>query len=105
MRALVLIGTLAVLVGCDVANEAANIVARDQAKSVVNDVVADKFPGVNVAPITDCVIDNASASEILTIASAAVTGVTTSTADVVIDITKRPETVQCLAGDALAILL
>jgi len=105
MRVVVLIGTLSLLGACDVASDAADIVARDQAKSVVNDVVADKFPSVNVAPITDCVIDNASASEILTIASAAVTGVTETTANAVVDITKRPETVQCLASDALAILL
>ncbi len=101
---LILIGGLA-LTGCDIASGAADVVARDAAKSVVNEVIADKFPGVNAAPVTDCVIDNASASELLTIASAAATGVTPATADTIIDITKRPETVQCLAGDALAILL
>lgn len=104
MRFALIIGALA-LAGCDVANEAADAVARDQAKKVVNDVVAEQFPGVNAAPVTDCVIDNASASEILNIATAAVTGVTASTVEEVIAITKRPETVKCLAGDALSILL
>ena len=105
MRPTVLaIPALAFLAGCDVANQAADQIARDQAKQVVNGVVANKFPGVNAAPVTDCVIDNASAGEILTIASAAATGVTQSTVELVGDIVQRPDTVKCIAGAGFGLL-
>ncbi|MEM9846152.1 MAG: hypothetical protein AAF965_15230, partial [Pseudomonadota bacterium] len=55
--------TLAVS-GCSVADT----VAQEQAKTVVNSVVESQFPGVSVAPVTDCVIDAASASEIVSVA-------------------------------------
>lgn len=92
------------LAGCDVAQEAADDLARDRAKSVVNGVVAQQMPGVNVAPATDCVIENASAGEILKIAQASVTGVTQSTTTLVVEIAKRPETLKCFLQNSLKLL-
>lgn len=89
---------------CGAANDAADALAREQAKAVVNGVVAERLPGVNAAPVTDCIIDAASASEILTIAGASVTGVTPTTADLVIEIAARPEAVTCIAENSLVLL-
>lgn len=83
----------------------ADQLAREQAKGVVNDVVSKRFPGANVAPATDCIIDNASAGEILEIAGASVTGVDQKTTKLVIDIATRPDTITCMAEDALPLLL
>lgn len=102
--ALPLIAALA-LAGCEVADEAADTAARGAAKGVVNGVVAQRFPGVNAAPVTDCVIDNASRGEIFSLASAAATGVTPDTAQTVISIAQRPETVSCISKNGLGLFL
>ncbi|MEX0368245.1 MAG: succinate dehydrogenase [Ruegeria sp.] len=94
----------ALLAGCTAANDAADVIARERAKSVVNGVVADRFPGLNAAPITDCIIDAASAGEIVQIAGASVTGVTQSTVQQVVEISSRPEAVQCIAENSIALL-
>ncbi len=86
------------------AQEAADQIARDQARGVVNQVVAERFPGIDATPVTDCVIDNASAQEILTVAQASVLGVTDRTTDTVIAVLQRPGTVQCVAERALVSL-
>ena len=99
-----LIFSTTLLPGCAVVSEAADAVARDQAKSVVNGVVASTFPGVNAAPVTDCIIDAASAGEIISIAGAAATGVTQSTVDTVLEIAQRPEAVQCIAANSITLL-
>jgi predicted ThiF/HesA family dinucleotide-utilizing enzyme len=84
--------------------QAQDALARDRAKMVVNDVVERQFPGVNAAPVTDCIIDAASAREILAIAGASVTGVTERTAEQVLEIARRPEAVQCIAERSIALL-
>ncbi len=89
---------------CAPVNDAADRVARDRAKTVINSVVAQRFPGVNAAPVTDCIIDAASASEILNIASASVTGVTQSTVEEVLAIARRPESVNCIAENSITLL-
>lgn len=95
-------GVLILVAACSLAACAAGETAvRDQAKSVVNGVVAQKMPGVNVAPVTDCVIDNATMGETLTIAKATQLGVTDSTVDAVMSIARRPATVQCVANNGL----
>ncbi|MFD1509695.1 succinate dehydrogenase [Lacimonas salitolerans] len=81
------------------------MLARDRAKTVVNQIVAERLPGVNAAPVTDCVIDNASASEIALVARASVTGITERTVDTVVDVTRRPETLSCLAQKGLPMLM
>ncbi len=103
MKPLVFCGVL-VLTACSAANDAADALARDRAKTVVNGVVANKFPGVNAAPVTDCIIDAASASEIISIAGASVTGVDENTVQQVIEIAGRPEAVQCIAENSLTLL-
>jgi len=102
----VLIGgaLIAGLSACGAARDVADALARDRAKTVVNSVVAERFPGVNPAPVSDCIIDAASAGEIISIASAAGTGVTQSTAQEVIEIAQRPEAVQCIARNSITLL-
>ena len=89
---------------CDTAQEAVTKGTRDTAKTVVNQVVETRFPGVNAAPITDCIIDNASVSEILTIAKASVIGIQQDTVDTVVEISQRPETASCIAKNSLKLL-
>ena len=91
------------LTGCNAVNDAADNLARDRAKTVVNGVVDQQFPGVNAAPVTDCIIDAASANEIVTIAGASVSGVTQSTVDQVLEIARRPEAVQCVAENSMTL--
>ena len=104
-RALVLVATLTALAGCEFASQTADAIARQQAKAVVNEVVADRLPGVNPAPVTDCIIDNASAAEIVTIAGDAVTGMTPATGRLVLRIARRPETVRCIASNGLGVVV
>ena len=91
-----------VLTACSGSNELADAVARDTAKSVVTPIVEENLPGTNAVGITDCVIDNASSGEILTLASAAVRGVDQSTVKTVLDIAKRPQAVECIAKVSLS---
>ncbi len=102
-RALALCALL--LAGCTAANDAADAIARAEAKRVVNDVVARNFPGVDAAPITDCIIDAASAGEILSVASDSVTGVTDRTVSLVLEIAQRPEAANCIAEAGIRQLL
>lgn len=105
MRAALILSSGLLLGACVQANDAADTVARGTAKSVVNGVVAQKFPGVNAAPVTDCVIDNATRFEIFDIAKAGATGVTPSTVETVTTIASRPETVQCISKNGLGLFL
>jgi nucleoside phosphorylase len=82
---------------CAVADVVVQDTLREQTKQVVNGLVEQRFPGVNAAPVTDCIIDNASTQEILSIGSAAVGGVTPATTDLVVAIASRPNTVTCIA--------
>ncbi len=107
MKPIVII-SLALVMGCSALQQGADELARDRAKLSVNAAVADRFPGVNAAPVTDCVIDNASAQEILSLAEASITasatGVTDRTVSLVTDIVRRPETLRCLATNAISLL-
>ncbi|MEX1234644.1 MAG: succinate dehydrogenase [Roseovarius sp.] len=103
MRALAILA-LAGLAACAAANDAADGIARQQAKNVVNTYVADRYPGLNAAPITDCIIDAADAREILQIASGAVTGVDAALAEQIGQIARRPEALQCIAQNSLTLL-
>jgi len=104
MRPLALVASLLALSACDYASQSADQLARQQAKAVINGVVADRLPGVNAAPVTDCIVDNATTNEIVTIAGAAVTGVTAATAAQVVAITRRPDTMTCIASNGLGLL-
>lgn len=103
-KTLIASALILITASCDTAQEAVTKGTRDTAKTVVNQVVETRFPGVNAAPITDCVIDNASVSEILTIAKASVVGIQQDTVDTVIGISQRPDTVACIAKNSLKLL-
>ena len=91
------------LAGCEATQQAADDIARARAKTVVYDVMAAHFPGVKAGPAIDCVIDAASAQEIVHIAGASLTGVTPGVTQEVLIIAQRPAAVQCLARNALAL--
>ncbi len=101
MRILAIV-VICALSACGAAQDAADDLARDRAKVVVNGIVEDRFPGVNAAPVTDCIIDAASAGEIVQIASASVTGVTSDTVSQVIEIAQRPDAVSCISKNSIA---
>ncbi|MFT5001661.1 MAG: hypothetical protein ACI875_002674 [Planctomycetota bacterium] len=94
----VLLSSLAVLLlaGC-LGQDIANDVARDQAKGVVTPMVQERFPGLPADEISDCIIDNASAQEILIIAKAAVVGADSETSKTVVSILGRKGTLTCVA--------
>lgn len=93
-----------VLAGCTAAEQAVTNATRDTAKRVVNSVITDRFPGVDPAPVTECIIDNAEPVELLTIAKAAVIAVDDQTVETILDISRRPETLKCIARQGLALL-
>lgn len=76
-------------------------VARSSAKAVITPIIAKKFPFLNSAEITDCIIDNANASEVIKIGAAAISGVTKETISTVFEITTRPETLKCITKVSL----
>ncbi|MDO5529253.1 MAG: hypothetical protein Q4F71_07605 [Paracoccus sp. (in: a-proteobacteria)] len=69
--------------------------ARTVARTAINREMARRLPGVNVAPYTDCVVNNASMAEIADIARAASN--TEATANAVAAVVRRPATSQCIA--------
>ncbi|MBT8424052.1 MAG: hypothetical protein HKN98_09700 [Silicimonas sp.] len=95
--------TLGVVAACTPAMQ--DEVARDAARTAVRPVLARNFPGVPLEPATDCVINNATANEILVLAADAVTGPTASTVEVVGNIAARPGTIECLAREGLPAVL
>ena len=79
--------------------------AQDAARTAVKPVLAAKFPGVPLEPATDCIINNATSKELLSLAADAVTGPTASTVEIVTNIAQRPEALTCLATEGLPELL
>lgn len=96
---------MAVLPGC--VSDMRDTVAREAAKSAVRPVLERRLPGVPVEPAVNCVIDNASADEIVTLArDGALAGeVSPATRRIVADILLRRGTIECLAEDGLPVLL
>lgn len=104
MRTIILMTVAAFgLSGCLDGATSVDDVARSGAKTVVNGIVASRYPGVDASVATDCIIDNASASEIVSIGQAALVGTTDATTSLVLEIAQRPDTVSCIAGDTLGI--
>ncbi|WP_347267993.1 hypothetical protein [Paracoccus sp. (in: a-proteobacteria)] len=68
------------------------------ARVVVNREMARRLPGANVAPYTDCVMQNATPAELAGIAGAGEAGA----GNMVAAIVGRPATTQCIAGAAAA---
>lgn len=76
-------------------------VARASARAVVNDIVEQRYPGVPITPVTDCIINNATGSEIVTIAQDAIGGQPSpETVSLVIEIAARRDTITCFVEDA-----
>ena len=73
--------------------------SRQVARGVINSEMQKRLPGVNVAPYTDCVVNNATTAEMIDIAQMSRSGAT-GTADSVAAIVSRPATTQCIAGAA-----
>jgi hypothetical protein len=96
-RAAVIAALLVGLGACADLNQQSDMIARETAKNVVNGVLAQRLPGVDARPLTDCVIDNARGDEIIQIAQAALLGVNADTTELVLAIAQRPATVQCIA--------
>lgn len=101
MRAAILLVTTLPLAACVGVQDMADQIAREQARQYVNAEVQQRFPGVNAEPITDCVIDNASAQEIITIAGGIALGNTDAATSTVNAVLQRPATLQCAAGTYL----
>lgn len=100
IRALILTATLS-LTACVGFQDVADQLARQQARTFVNAEVQQRFPGVDATPITNCVIDNASAQEIITIAGGIALGNADAASNTTSAILQRPATLQCTAGNYL----
>lgn len=83
----------------------ADNVARRAAKSVVNPVVAQYMPSGQAEVATGCVIDNANAGEISTLARDVGTRAGTTTVQTVMGIVARPATIQCLSSQGVPALM
>lgn len=79
-------------------------VAREAARSAITPVVVERFPGVPVEPALNCVIDNATGTQIRALAADSVAGPTASTVEVVSDVMSKPETLRCLGANGLPAL-
>lgn len=75
--------------------------SRQVARNVINAEMQKRLPGANVAPYSDCVINNATTAELIDIAQASRAGIG-GTADSVAAIVQRPATTQCIAAAARA---
>lgn len=95
------IAAVVLLAGCG-EDGLADQLAREQARQAVNPVLAKRFPGVPLEPASNCVINNASAGEILQLAKAATTTVAQTDVELVVRIATRPETIECLLKDGVA---
>ncbi|MCU0912850.1 MAG: hypothetical protein MUE98_16505 [Rhodobacteraceae bacterium] len=81
----------------------ADLIAREAAKEAVRPVLQRRLPGVPVEPAVNCVIDNASAGEIIALARAGAAGAPDpATVETVVGILSREGTIDCLATDGLA---
>ncbi|MCX7644251.1 MAG: hypothetical protein N2Z62_03015 [Rhodobacteraceae bacterium] len=98
-----LAAALAAALGGCVETPPADLVARAAAKEAVRPVLQRRLPGVPLEPAVTCVIDNASAGEILRLARAGAAGTPDpATVDIVIAVLGRQGTIDCLATDGLA---
>ncbi|PZO63478.1 MAG: hypothetical protein DI498_13415 [Paracoccus denitrificans] len=73
--------------------------ARASARQVVNVEMARRLPGRNVAPYTQCVLDNATMAEVTDLAAQSGQ---TGAANAVASIVSRPATSACISRAAVA---
>ncbi len=93
------------ITGCALTESVVEDTSRDVAKGAVNSVIEQKFPGVDAAPYTDCIIDNATTDEIFSLAKDAVFGYGDAAISLVLEIAGRPATSRCFARNALRSVL
>ncbi|MGB8811780.1 MAG: hypothetical protein WCC57_01200 [Paracoccaceae bacterium] len=91
---------LLAIVACSPA-DMADKVGRRAAETVVLPVVSQYMPGPQAQGVTRCVIDNASAVEIQTLARDIAVQAGTSTVQTVLTIASRPETLACMTAAGL----
>jgi hypothetical protein len=87
------------LTACAQVQTATDKAGRDAAKTIMPEALAVYFPQVPKAlftPFTNCVVDNADASEVQALASDAIVGVDPGTADTIRGVLARPATQDCL---------
>ncbi|MEE4187576.1 MAG: hypothetical protein V2I76_03910 [Roseobacter sp.] len=92
--------SLFLVTACADIQSATDKAGRDAAKTILPETLAVYFPQVPKAfyePFTNCVVDNALAAEVQSLAGDVITGVDTGTADTVRGILARSETQACLA--------
>ncbi len=101
MRIAFALSLTVVLSACVAGGAVVQDASRSLARSAVNAAAQQYFPGVDVSPFTDCVIDNATTSEIVQLAQAASKGGggAAEAVPVVRTIIARPEATQCLVGN------
>ncbi len=90
------------LSGCLQAPQALEDTTKLAAKTAVNSVISKKFPGVDAEVYVDCVIDNATPQQMLSLAATAVTGVQSNTINTVTAIASEGETLKCIAQGSLS---
>lgn len=98
---------LLILGGCASVQQATDTAGRNAAKTIIPEALAVHFPQVPKSlfqPFTDCIVDNADASEVQSLASDAITGVDQGTANTIRAVLTRSSTQQCLAAAAPAAL-
>ena len=96
---------LLALGACTQVQTATDKAGRDAAKTAMPEALAIYFPQVPkelFTPFTNCVVDNALATEAQVLARAAVVGVDQTTADTIRAVLARPETQDCLRQAAPA---
>lgn len=90
---------------CTDIQNATDKAGRDAAKTIIPGALAVYFPQVPkqlFTPFTNCIVDNANASEVQSMAADAVVGVDDGTAETIRAVLARPSTQQCLAQAAPA---
>ncbi len=97
MRLVALLCAVSTVAACS--PQAQDQIARNAARSTVNRVVLERYPNLPLEAAINCVIDNASADQIYSLAADSVTGPTAASAEIVAQVVQQPTTVRCLATD------
>lgn len=87
-----LIAAALTLAACDVVETVALDTGREAAKAAVAPIVADTVPGPAGTVLTNCIIDNATGSELVLLAAQ---GTSPENITLVGDILARPDTIAC----------
>ncbi|MFD1195611.1 hypothetical protein ACFQ3C_13135 [Seohaeicola saemankumensis] len=93
----------ATLAACTPADQ--DRLTRDAARAAITPVLVQRFPGVPLEPALECIIQNATARELLALAADSLTGPTANTVELVNSIVSRPDTLTCLLANGLPALL